>query len=45
MNDSEEDDDNNLDENDKEELKQISMDEFDKANKIEHPIKSYEKKL
>ncbi|MCG3717194.1 L,D-transpeptidase, partial [Aliarcobacter butzleri] len=44
IDDSEEDDDS-LDENDKEELKQISMDEFDKANKIEHPIKSYEKKV
>jgi L,D-transpeptidase YcfS len=43
--DDSEEDDNSLDENDKEELKQISMDEFDKANKIEHPIKSYEKKV
>ena len=32
--DDSEEDDNSLDENDKEELKQISMDEFDKANKI-----------
>ncbi|WP_201523520.1 L,D-transpeptidase [Aliarcobacter butzleri] len=45
IDDSEEEDDDSLDENDKEELKQISMDEFDKANKIEHPIKSYEKKV